>query len=411
MELTKEKIIKSIDTYFNRFLKDSLGYPERYSVEFDSDRNRIALISNQENPILIEKLQNKVLQYDLESKLYSAFKAKNNDILGVNVYPLSDQIIITYTQGETPLTLNEIGILSKLAADTDVEDLNKLCLLNKNFARACKDDLFWWEIIKLKFPEFYVERRTKKYDPRRVIRGLRTYKRILLKMGYKLQIDDEIGDLSREYPETFKYVIYENIFKISPFKFYTIYKTVDLSKQSNIDIVKHIILNIDGDNINLNSLFYRLIRTPGISTDEIDKIDEISKKRGFELYDENLLRETLDEFVLLSNRTDVRLYEWLNDKLGRRSQEFYLNDFDRINGNSINLMKYILNKLSDSIDKYILISMLVRMINTDEVEKFTLFYNKYRYLIDKVDKEKLLDRVYRHQRPNTINFINFISKN
>ena len=315
MELTEEKIITAVDKYFNVFLRNALGYPERYSVEFDSNRNRITLISNEENPILVEKLQDKMLRLDLENKLYRAFRSKTDDIVGVNVYPSNNRIIITYTQGETPVTLSEIEILAKLAADTDVEDLNKLCSLNKNFARACKNDLFWWEIIKLKFPELYVERRTRKYDPRKVIRGLRTYR--TLKRKYGSVIDEKIEELSRDYPETFKYVFSENIFKISSSVFYRIYTKVDLSRQDNIEMIKYIISNIDEDDTSFNFLFYKLMRTPGVTTDLIEEIDEIVKKRGFELYNENLLRSFLYDIKTLPRQYRSEIHEWINNKLRR----------------------------------------------------------------------------------------------
>lgn len=81
------------------------------------------------------------------------------------------------------------------------------------------------------------------------------------------------------------------------------------------------------------------------------------------------------------------------------------------NESNINLMKYILNKLSHNIDKDYLINELITIIKEDDFEKFRLFYNKYRHLIDGADKEQLLDQVPRTHKTNKMDFINFLNTN
>lgn len=307
MEITENYIIKRLNTYFNSILRTYLKYPEIYSISYDISIQRITLISNSSNPKLIEQLQDKKLRNSIEQALLKGFKDKDEKILNVNIYTFkNDEIVITLTFGENPLELSELGILVKLASEYDVDRINELCTLNKNFTKACKNDLFWWELIKTKFPEYYREKRNNVYNPREVLKGLEYFKSIQNSryLYSKLMFD---------YPETFRYVILENIWKLLRRQISSIFKNINLD---NIEIIKHILLNYDVDDSELDDLFENMILRKDFNQTLIEEIDELVKSQGKELY-----TKTIIDGLLKRNKSKYfeeeysKAYEWLTNKL------------------------------------------------------------------------------------------------
>ena len=200
-------IFEKFNLYFNSILKKSLNYPESYDIQIDTQNQTILLTSNIDNPklsILLES--NKNLLIKLESSLLSGLKTKYPDILSVNIYIKSyNKILITYIFGDTPFELNDINILAKLASEYDDDNIEQLCQINTNFNKACKDPLFWWKIIEIKYPKYIIYKNRNLYDPKKVFKGLKFYTSYIL--------TDPVTNIQRlynNYYETLRYLIFEN---------------------------------------------------------------------------------------------------------------------------------------------------------------------------------------------------------
>lgn len=97
-----EKIISSLDKYFNHILRNYLRYPETYHISFSPSSDRITLSSEgseTRNSKLSEILkENPKRRSEIEQTLLSAFRSINDQILNFNIYTFNpNEIIITYT--------------------------------------------------------------------------------------------------------------------------------------------------------------------------------------------------------------------------------------------------------------------------------------------------------------------------
>ena len=393
MELDNNFIISAVNNYFNSVLKNYFNYPETYNIKFDEIKQRITLTSNKNNPILIDLINNKDNKWKIkiEQALLLGFKSKDNNVRNVNIYNFKpNEIIITYTYGETPLTINEIGILAKLVTEYDMSKMDNFCNINTSFARACKDDLFWWEVIKNKYPEYYKEKRKENYNPKEVLRGLYSF----LNRGYSY-----IGEFMVKGFETFKYLILEDLLKIGFEELqYVVFFLSENLTFDNMKILKHIIINHNISGINTPDLFNNLLYNKNFNAKFLDEINELLLSKGITLFDEEMLKDNLTNILTgintgnlgIDSKTTVKVYDWLSNKLNLNDDD-HLSNFNTVRKGNIELMDYIFSKITDNISRISLLEALDGMMEANAIYKFKKLYSQFKWKLNDIDIQDLLE--------------------
>jgi len=298
----------AISNYFNVILRNSLNYFETYIVNFDYNDLRLTLVPSIKNAELINQIKREdknniryqsKIKHKIEQSLLQAFQNKNSDITNMNLYVINNKIILTFTHSDKLFSLTEEMILAKLAAEYDVDQLGNVCRINHNFAKACRSDLFWWEIIRLKFPQYYKEKRNHNYDPRELIKGLKYFnekvdvnneeKRTL---KYPDNLMKRLDKLYSDYHQTFKYLILEDIWKFEYMMLMDIFEMIiEIGKPININSDIEIIKKIITENLDLiesldylQNVFIRSLYGLKIA----EELDKWSISQGKEKYFYNL---------------------------------------------------------------------------------------------------------------------------
>jgi len=402
------KTQNAVSSYFNNSLRQSLKYPETYTVSFDYNASRLTLIPSSRNAELINQI--KVLsglKNKIELTLLQAFQNKNPDITNVNFYIIDNNIVLTMTQSDKLFALPEEVILAKLASEYDISELGDVCRINSNFAKACRSDIFWWEIIRLKFPQYYKEKRNYNYDPRELIKGLDYFKKISETSSniiYPDTIIKRIDKLYLDYYQTFKYLLLENIWIEYNIKNVIIGTIVEIGKSINFDsdleilktflknesLNEHIILKMDGMYITVYGLKL---------ADVLDKWlfsegkDQILKNVDFE--------EILDMDIQDNHGSNnPEYYEYLSFKLNHpETDERYLLDYSLSDMDHDKLQDYMLSKTSHKVDKDLLIQTGIAILNRGDQPTFERFYKYFirRWTNDDINTFKsVVDRVFGH---------------
>ena len=420
------QIQNAVSSYFNNTLRESLKYPETYSVNFDYNTSRLTLIPSSRNAELINLIK---VVYDLKNKIeqtiLQAFLNKNPNITNINLYIIDNNIIITIIQNDTLFSLPEEVILAKLVSEYDVEKLGDVCRINVNFSKACKSDLFWWEIIKLKFPTYYKEKRYYNYDPKELIKGLDYFNRNIhinisninpkytsyhILYGGILYTDI----LYNNYYQTFKYLILENLW-------------LDMDIIFIVDTIINIGKSINFDN-DLEIIKFLFKKDP-ISTKDIVN-NMVTSIYGLKLLKElnNLLssegknRILTDEYLqeilneeLSSNHgsNNPEYYEFVSSMLNRpKTDQRYLEDYINSDIDLGKLQKYILSKISTNIDKDLLIQTALDILHRGIELTFVRFY---KYFIKRWTNEDIkifkdiVDRDFRYD-DDTVEEFNILFK-
>ena len=419
MELTSNLIINNINNYFNGVLKNHLNYSEIYSISFDEDKQRITLtsdISDAKLPTLLQGKNNK-WRIKIEQALLRGFKNIDNDFQNVNIYTVKqNEVLITYIYGENPMTFSEIGILSKLAAEYATENIDRICIINKNFAAACREELFWWEILRNKYPEYYKSKSKliyKNHNALEVLKGMDQYVIRVVPELKDIQAYVEYNDRSanlkiliKNYLETFRYLILEGFWKLN---------VVDINWMLNSGIIN----DIDITKLLINELV-KLNKFISIGLLENVYLGYINNGQL------GLLKE-LDNFLISINiilppqfyqnllnahrasniKVDLNSYRWLTERPNvQMTSDDYLRHFGHISQNNVDVWKYILSKINPDFLQGNIIETLTVMAESEWhnknllFNKFAEFYSKVSYKLDEKDKRYLLNVIDASNRPD-----------
>jgi len=248
-----------------------------------------------------------------------------------------------------------------LAAKYDVNELGKVSTINSNFAKASRSDLFWWEIIRLKFPQYYKEKRNYNYDPRELIIGLNYFsekveifgeKDITMKMLSKLKqytIYKTIDKFYLAYYQTFKYVILEDIWiyykKVASLIIAII---VEMGKFVNFDTDLQILKTF----VKKCSFNDKIVsETEGINFNGFKLTDELNKWLFSQ--DKNQILQDLEIVDVLNydlrnkyGSFNPEYYEYLSSKLNRpATDQRYLEDYFKTHIYHDNLQDYMLSRI------------------------------------------------------------------
>ena len=421
MSLDNNQIILKVNEYFNIALKNKFHFPEIYSLTFEPNIKRITLKSNLPNSKLIELIKNDdKLRSKIEQTLLNGFRTKDPNISNINLYTFNDnEIIITFSYNETPFTLNEIGILARLAAEYDTYFVDRICTLNSNFARACKDNTFWWELIKVKYPQYYKTKKEMKYkghNPKEVVRGLdyyESYNKTLSEIRSQLMkisdpvdrnakrklITERITYFFNNYLPTLKYLILENLWQID-------LRYIDLILRlsfdvGDIELMKHLIITYNNPQEDIFKIFLSLLfSSPNNLIVEkfklLEGLDDRLVTAGKErFFIPGEIRAILGYEISNGNGNDnPAFYEYLSNKLNRpKTNERYLTDYANSYPDNVKIPEYILTQLSKDIDKELLLTTLRHFIDFGEFYPFRILYNFFRDKWTEEDKQILLEKI------------------
>ena len=405
MELTSNLIISNINNYFNAVLKNHFNFPETYSVSFDENRQRITLtsdISDAKLPTLLQGKDNK-WRIKIEQALLKGFKNIDNNFQNVNIYILkTNEILITYTYGENPMTQREIGILSKLAAEYETENIDRICTINRNFAIACKNELFWWSILRNKYPEYYKSKREliyKDYDALEVLRGMDQYvlhvipslKGIEAYTDYNARSGD-LKVLIKNYPETFRYLIIEGFWQL---RILDVNWMLNSGVINDLDVIKVLIntsleLNKSISVMSLSELYMKYI-----NNEKFELLREIDNY----LNSINIILPAQFYVGLLETipNINISIYDWIIERLNTQmTSNDYLSHFNLIRPDKVTLYNYILSKINindftekEIVDALHTLSMSGWHMSHNFFNKFEKFYEKVSHRLSREDKMNL----------------------
>ena len=384
----------AISTYFNTLLKNSLNYGETYSIIFDYDNLRLTLTPSLQNADLIKQIiledinnikYNSKIKHKIEQSLLRVFENINSDISNINLYIIKNKIILTISQSDKLFCFPEEIILAKLLSEYDINKLNDLCRINKNFYKASRSDLFWWEIIKCKFPEYYKDKTNYSYNPRELIKGLSFYDKKINNIVTRLYVDT-FNTFYINYSTTFRYLILEDIWNNSDYEMQEIIETMIHFKKSidnDIEIIKKLLIQnpiFIEDLYNYQEIFTQTMYGFKLAL-ALDKwLISINRDQILKVVDfDSILYGQLFHY---SGSDDPEYYEFLYSKLNNlHTDKIYLEEYYESDENHVILKDYILSKISIDIDKDFLVRNIKYYLENDSDP--SSFKKIYRHFIKK----------------------------
>lgn len=410
-EIDEIKVKNNIDKYFNITLRDALKYNEIFDINVNLNNSRIQLVSNVGSQLIQRLINNKKNIINLEQSLLKGLQKIDPELSNVNIYVYPpNRILITLSFNKHLIDINEIGVYANIASELDNQGIQGLCRSSPVFADACNNNAFWHELFKRKYYKYYLgdtAAKSKDYNWKEVFLGMQDFVNVfdhkqVVKSGVLGNLAYE-GDLISyeyfsgivtKYPHTLKYLLDENILKLTNSMAYAI------------------IVNLDYDNDGLNILETIMKTQPeavqnrfsllgDLKSKDLVKVDNLLMKYGkslVDLEDPNSFGSVsyyLNHLIDYDTKGDVNLYIFLTDKLKRpKDINMYLKDYINVFSGNNKLYNYILTQLPEILDKNQIMDTLDSLIiDGDRGDKILAFYNKYRRLLSPEDKKELIEKV------------------
>jgi hypothetical protein len=149
-------LITALKHYFNNVLKKYVYYPEKFDIEHDKINNQFILIPTTDRYLLSDKLENdEELLSRIESALSKTITENMRHIEKIEVIPLPDgEIMIEYHKYFTQFGDIDKGPYANIASNMTYDQIIDLCVSSKEFAKVCRNDLFWIELINRNYPRY-----------------------------------------------------------------------------------------------------------------------------------------------------------------------------------------------------------------------------------------------------------------
>lgn len=457
-KIEEEKVKENIDKYFNNILKNSIKYQETFDVNVDLDRSRIELTSNIYSSLINFLNKESITSIEgaditlkknitsIEKILLQGLKKVDPELSNVNIYTYPpNRILITLSFNKGISDMDKVAVYANIAAELDNQGIQDLCRTSPVFASACNNSLFWQEIFKKKYPKYYpYDSGTKLPNNRVLFESAHSYtsvdahtevpykghdwKKIFLGMEYYLDdilnyytkhiryppgrsygakrqyasIYDIIDTFVDKYFDTLEYLILQDLIDD---KFYLTFgrallKSLNYSVPSHLAILDHIlglskgklnnVIYAEADN-SIPDLIYE------ISSDQLEIIDPILKKHGFNWGLNAYLQELLDAEITDNHGGDVNRYIFLTEKLKRpKDVNMYLQDYVDTDIDNNDLHNYILSQLPDKLTKEEIIRTLNVLVSRAYLgNELKQFYNKYSNELSRADKDELISNIKR----------------
>jgi len=372
-----DELDKHFDKYFNEILRDYLKYPEIFKVI--SDESSVTLIPDRESELLKKikidsKLKNQILH-----QIKGFLESKNMEVQDIHFYSHGTDIIIKYTP--TYLYITEAPLYANIYSYLSDKDLTIFCNLGGAIQKICDNQIFWIELIKNRFPQFYLEMKGG-YNWKNIYIGLlaheefindsnnfeqftldferfrqgiskkrnlfyhdhpeyekyRSYYEKYGRNGYWIKKWMEFQD---GHPETVKYLIFNNLVKFGSGRISSV-----ISKMTDITLAKKTLLDYPLSDENFDIIFSNVADENNI---ELFKL-LLQHKNMKSFIDDGYLDEYFNDFIedspTLKPALKPEMFELLRtNSRDPRSYEDYLGSTDDTN---LELIDYLITKLPDN---------------------------------------------------------------
>ena len=158
------------DQYFNQILRNALRYSETFEIIIDNKDRQVTLTPNQKSELLERIKSDCTLKYQLLQKLANALEWPGT----IDFFIKDGNIIIKSEIKLEDLFIRDVSLLSNIAKDLSVKEINSLCVQNKEFQMACENPKFWQSLVRESFGGKYKDV-VGDYDWKKVYQGLRYY--------------------------------------------------------------------------------------------------------------------------------------------------------------------------------------------------------------------------------------------
>ena len=399
-----------MEDYFNKVLKSHLSLPESFSISHDPSENKFIIIPNKQSKLFLLLRSNEKLRTQFKQTIISAIHTLIPNSRNVSVEIVRDKMTINYDAiGIQDIgNKGEIGLYANIASRLPEEEISNLCLLDENFRKICKNNLFWREVIKNKFPEYLVDLRHE-INWREIYKGLEFYenlKRIDEEYERMMKIYKEKirgtnikpkrpqrsdvynwGKFVNNYMKTVRYLVFNRIVELSNKDVQDIiYHTTYYNNGSSFDMIYYLLDTHELSDNTLSSIFEEIFLSNNVNL--VTGAYKIYEKLKKDYIIKGNFQENLDLIIYDNHASNLNpeLFVFLTEKLGEKFTPDYLLDiYERADAENDSLKDKILELLPRNFESYKnkIVSTLRIMLpdasyKMDEIKKlFTHFRNVF----------------------------------
>ena len=371
---------QQFDLYFNQILRGALRYPETFRITFDvsEDKRQIVLHPDQSSRLLELIKSNKDLKQQLLQKVAN-FLGTTYSIGEVDFFTNGTDIIIRFDVNLEDLPIRDVSLLSNIAKDLPVMEIERLCVLNKNFENACRNPDFWQTLVRESFNGQYRDV-VGNYNWYKVYKGLKFYHDSrdeifpLIRSNLRY-LDDFWGRFADSYPESIQVLIYGNT-KFSDKELESVLGI--LIYYNKLNEFQYILNNYKLTSDILNIVVTDAVGKPKFlkllfdyqGTDSQGEIVKLDKKEVQEIYDYYMDHDqpelSIEEFKVW--------YEYLH---GSWKDDILLAELAFMNTITEELATFIVSKLSDTLSTLELQKWFIENIQNDNFIQVEAMWKKY----------------------------------
>lgn len=399
------------NNYFNIILRNHLKYPETFNIEILDDR--IVLTPNISSQLLQKIKDNPDIRFQLIkmvqntlSKYFSNMKEIYITSNGTNI-----SFRIEYESRYNLSQLPDIGIYANITSNLNLKSLNDICKTNSNFVNMCKDNNFWYQMMRIRFPQYTIEPK-EKINWEHVYKGFLFFeqrqnmietvkensveKLTIPSFGIDpkllliiLENDEEFFKfINKKYHGFIYYIVKYNIIKLTDLHIKYIISTLcdttlaryllnyyNTPPKNLINMFENALIN---NNVEILKFYFEYLNTLdydiNLYKDKI--ISMLGKIKRY--YPGSILPKTFD---IIDNIMNFEYNNYVDFLLK-------LNDYSEYNED---LIEYLLDKMRSSIikDPSLITKTLVYLISHGYKAPISYVYEKFRYLINNEDLKLL----------------------
>ena len=385
------------DRYFNQHLKQYLKYPENFSFKFRPDY--IVLVPSQPSKLL-EAIKSDV---NLDKNLTAELKKVLN-VSDVELRSSGGNIIIYRSNTFKISDIVDPGVYANIASSLSSEKLQAFCNSTPQFSQICRDDNFWIQLIKEKFPQWYHFTKNR-YEWKQVYLGLlylseenisfnNIFKHEKIRRDYpNFKHENEVYEkLLKDYSETLKYLLQEDFITLNYDQLENMSSNID-----DIEIIRLILEKVKVDGIFLFNTFVYNIGHPEtmkllLNYRGVDEGGEELKIEPEDLY-ENIHP---DEIYARDPEIDLESYKVLRDISGWDA-EMILHELASLNPTSKEMLDFFMERLSEvSITPMDILDWYTEVADYVNPKILERVWDKFKNLFDARDIEEFRKRISKY---------------
>ena len=142
------------DKYFNRSLREYLKYPEKFSISISQDK--VVLTPDQSSQLLKLIYSNNTIKDSVLVSIKTGLKDPNLKQVYLSTNGTNIVINFIFNLVKTELVYFDAGVWATILSYLSRPELMNLLLSDVKFDRLMINTTFWTELIRQRFPEYYV---------------------------------------------------------------------------------------------------------------------------------------------------------------------------------------------------------------------------------------------------------------